>query len=138
MSKPFRGPLGRKYFYSQKQYQQQCDIDEYNWAINVKPGDLVNCCDCWNRVVERVEHTWGTIGPDKDRKLGIGIIEWVSETEAPKYRNRIWIEATFYFTDGYQHSTSGGCACPVWTAKEVSEYHPGCDERGCKPQSNGV
>jgi hypothetical protein len=124
----FKGKLGRKYFYQLSYLQQQQERREFNWAMNVKPGDLVNCCDYWNRSVESVEHTFGTVVIDKEFGLCVG--EWVTDTK--NLSDFVWLETTFHFTDGYQHSTSGGCAVPAWTADEVRCYHPNCDEKGCK------
>jgi hypothetical protein len=124
----FKGKLGRRLFYQQSYSEQQTDRFIFHWATNIKPGDLVNCCDYWNRVVERVEHTFGIVVVDK--QFGLTIEEWVFDSIS--HSNLIWIETTFYFTDGYQHSTSGGCAVPKWPVEEVRKYHRNCDEHGCK------
>lgn len=106
----------------------------FAWATNVKPGDLVNCCDYWNRVVERVEHIFATLMVDPE--FGVCVNEWVTDTTGEP--NLIWMETTFHFTDGYQHSTGGGCAAPEWPAKDVMEYHPECDEQGCNPNAKKI
>lgn len=128
--KIFKGKLGRKWFYDRTYAQQQTLRKEFEWGMNVKPGDLVNCCDNWNRVVESVEHVFATI--TNDPEFGLSVNRWVRNiTREP---NAVWLEAIFHFTDGYQHSTRGGCAVPAWTAEEVREYYPDCDDKGCKPE----
>lgn len=130
----FKGKLGRKFFYRKPYPSQQVKREIFAWATNVKPGDLVNCCDCWNRVVESVEHTFATITIDPE--FGLSVDKWV--TDITREPNVVWIESTFHFTDGYQHGTNGGCAVPEWTAEQVREYHPDCDERGCNPNAKKV
>jgi hypothetical protein len=128
----FKGELGRKWFYQQPYSIQQTDKETFAWACSVKPGDPVNCCDYWNRIVESVEHTFATVIVDPEFGLCVG--RWV--TDITREPNAVWLETTFHFTDGHQHSTRGGCAVPAWTAEQVREHKPNCDERGCKPEKN--
>jgi hypothetical protein len=127
----FKGPLARRFFYEYRLDRQYEKREDFLWTTNVKPGDLVNCCDYWNRAVVNIEHTYGVI--IKDKEFGLCVEHWVTKN-LEKYPNLVWLETTFTFTDGCQHSTGGGCAVPAWTAEQVREHQPDCDEHGCKPQ----
>jgi hypothetical protein len=126
--KIFKGTLGRKLFYRRSCKGQQAQKRHFEWANSVKPGDLINCCDYWNRKVISFEHIWGTLVVEHNQII---VDKYTKDRNA--FPDLFWVETVFYFDDGTQHSTNGGCAVQPLSFEEVKKFHPSCDENGCKP-----
>ena len=122
------GDLAKTWFARKSEDRQEELRSSYDWATSIQPGDLVNCCDNWNRVVERVTHVFASVADDPEYGLGVEDLT----TEEPK-TDYVWHETIFHFADGRSHGDRGGCAAPPATVEDVKKYHPDCDDRGCPP-----
>jgi hypothetical protein len=128
----YKGPLGEKFFENLGR-----DVELLKWALDTKPGDLFNGCDCYNHVIKEKRMNYATVSMETDEDtgelFGPTIDEYISENDLDKHENWVLVEVGFTGTDEmYFACPGGGCAVPPWTAKQVREQGMNCDERGLK------
>jgi hypothetical protein len=85
----------------------KADIRSYTWAINLKPGDIINGFDGWNCIVDKIEIRWQNVGYMLGHSMGTYVEDVCIRT-----------------TDGYVHYISErGCVVPAISVEKITRWY---------------